>query len=764
MQFRDIKGLPAEELELLLSGMSDEEREEYAESERLHKEEMAARLDGLGQAIAERRAEAIKGRTMSGIEDEWLEDEEYYEGIDDANRNDMKAWTQKPPGRVAADGDDTSSNIFLNITRPYCDASGASLADMLLPTDDPGATFSIDPTPIPTLIPFKNGEIPQDIKDDILSQAGGDAALAAEAETKLLAKANDMMAQAQDKADKSYKRIIDWHVECQYHAAVRKVIEDAARIGTGVLKGPIPAKCKKVAYVNGELIIKEEIKPVSRHIDYRNLYPDPGCGQSIHNGGYIFERDDITAKQLRALIGVEGYNEEQILGVLEEGPTEAGREFKPASEMKQRDTKNLYEIWYFYGEVDREDMEAAGCECEDSSVPAQIVMVNNRVIKATMNPLDTGEFPYDVMVWQQRRGLWCGIGVARQIRTPQRMINGAGRNMMDNAGLAGGPMWAFNQGILSPVDGVASIGPRKGWVANEDADQIDISRAFTYFKMDMMVGELQAIIYLGLKMAEDVTGLPMIMQGQMGAQKLETLGQTQILNNNANIVRRRIARLFDDLITEPHVRRYYAYLLQYGNDDEKGDFVIDARGSSNLVERMGDKQKADEYLNLAANPVYGIDPKKAMKERLRADKLDPKNWEYDDDEWKEIVANLAQPQQDPRQAIAEMNAQIQKMKEDGLTARTQMEIESKERIAQMDAEIEQAVTVFEGDLKKQLAEMGYKGDKDLQFDKLKTALNTKVMELTTTKQLAGVRAPADQLPRPPVEPPQQARPGQSYQQ
>jgi hypothetical protein len=39
-------------------------------------------------------------------------------------------------------------------------------------------------------------------------------------------------------------RIYDWMVECQHAAEMRKVIDDAARIGVGVLKGPIPAAKK----------------------------------------------------------------------------------------------------------------------------------------------------------------------------------------------------------------------------------------------------------------------------------------------------------------------------------------------------------------------------------------------------------------------------------------------------------------------------------------------------------------------------------------
>ena len=40
----------------------------------------------LRQSLLAKRREAIAGRAGSGIEDEWTEDEEHYQGIDDANR------------------------------------------------------------------------------------------------------------------------------------------------------------------------------------------------------------------------------------------------------------------------------------------------------------------------------------------------------------------------------------------------------------------------------------------------------------------------------------------------------------------------------------------------------------------------------------------------------------------------------------------------------------------------------------------------------
>ena len=83
------------------------------------------------QTLLSRRSEAIAGRAGSGIEEEWTEDEEHYQGIDDANRAYQNA-NQLFRGRKAAmigtapsNSGPTRSVVFLNITRPYTDAASA---------------------------------------------------------------------------------------------------------------------------------------------------------------------------------------------------------------------------------------------------------------------------------------------------------------------------------------------------------------------------------------------------------------------------------------------------------------------------------------------------------------------------------------------------------------------------------------------------------------------------------------------------------------
>ncbi|HBA35931.1 MAG TPA: hypothetical protein DCZ12_17535, partial [Gammaproteobacteria bacterium] len=557
----------------------------------------------------------------------------------------------------------------------------------------------------------------------------------------------------------------DWHVECQLTSELRKVIEDSSRIGSGVIKGPIPESVTRVAYKNNELVQEQYIQPASRAISPWSLFPAAGCGESIHDGSYIFERDYISAKRLKQVIEGDGhgYIESQVLRVIEEGPSEATKEApsSPDINTQQQKKDKLYEIWYFYGEIPAKDLEAAGCECDEDMANAHVVMVNNRVIKAVVNPLDDGEFPYDVMVWKRRSSMPWGTGVARLIRTAQRVINGAARNLMDNAGLSGGPMWAYNPGLISPIDGQPELAPRKGWIANEDADVSDIEGAFTFFNMDMRVNELMSIIQLGMKFAEDVTGLPMIIQGQMGASSPDTLGQTEILNNNASTVRRRIARLFDDLVTEPHVRRYYRYLLEYGeNDDEKGDFTIDASGSSGLVERNIQKQQIIDLGRLVMNPAYGIDPKKWAKEYLKAEKFDIELFEYDDEEWQKIVAAMSQPgANDPRMQIAQM-----KMQADMQQAQMKAQLETDKLLQKDEAqarehEHERQIASMEQAFQEEMQRLKMAGVKDNILDESKVRINETVMRLRTQKELAGIR----QVARPEVEPVGRAPPGQAFE-
>lgn len=573
--------------------------------------------------LLSKRKEAIAGRAGCGIETDWTEDEEHYQGIDDANRafqNANQLYRSKAiiGGDARQDKPPLRSVVFLNITRPYTDAASARVADMLLPTDD--RSWEIKPTPLPRL---------SDTQLATLAQAMG-MSDPAQAQAQIEAQ----QAQAKQAAERMQAAIEDPLVESNWHGEVRQVIEDAARIGSGVLKGPFPVvRSMRMAHKNPttqltEFVKADEVKPGSKRIDCWNFFPDPACGENIHNGSYTWEREHIGKRQIKQMLADSSYDRQELLAVLREGPTRT----RQGTEAVYLPSDDEFEMWIFYGHCARDHLQQLGVDIDEGDedrLPTMAVLINDRLVKVVQSPLENGEFPYDVLAWQRRPGMPWGVGISRQIRTVQRMLNGAARAMMDNSGLSASPQVVIGNGV-TPADGNWALSPGKVWRAEANADVSDVRGAFSAFVVPSVQAELMNIINFCLKMAEDTTGMPAMLQGIRGDAP-NTLGGMQMQNNNATSVLRRLAKRFDDYMTRPHIQRYFDWMMTYGDDEGiKGDFEIEVRASSALVERDAQQQFLLQMVGLARDPAYEIDPAKLFAELCKGQRLDPKNFQLDE--------------------------------------------------------------------------------------------------------------------------------------
>ncbi len=740
-------------------------------------EEKMQRIEAFANSLVKKRDEAVKGRAATGIEQDWAEDEEYYQGIDDANRD--QARQTKPAtmsGSVIESRPQTTtrSTVFLNITRPYVDAAAARVSDMLLPTDD--RNWGFDPTPVPELDAQREDFRPVDGLQVPVTQADATGRLVPTGQNRQGTVADlveQKLTEARKRADAAQRRVDDWLTQAGYHREMRKVIKNAAKLGTGILKGPFPIKRKarKVNFGETDITIEliESIDPASKSVDPSRFYPDPACGGDIHKGSYTWESDDITCRGLRDLKGVPGYIDHMIDKVIEEGP-------KGRSQLNQTRTldDDKFEIWYYHGFAEKDDLEALGCSCESmtktTGIPVVVTVVNDTPIKAVLSPLDTGEFPYDLMPWQSRDDMPWGTGVARQMRTPQRILNAATRNMMDNAGLSNGPQIVIRDKAIVPLDGRWEIVPRKFWKVSADFEGKSVGDAITSINIQCLQNELQAIIQFALKMAEDITGLPMILQGQQG-QAPDTVGGMQLLQNNAGSVLRGIAKAFDDHITVPHMTRYYDWLMFYGEEpEEKGDFQIVAHGSSTLVERDLQNQAILGMGNMVLNPIFELSPAKWIKEAMRSQKLDPKRFEMDDEE-KQAAAQRQQPPAPAVQAAQiRAEAQLKSKQIDAQVQEKRIQVDTDRDAVYVQAEMnrnqmEHDARVAELQLRRELAMLEYANQNKMSLESIRADLAKESMRLTTQKELAGLTAAtkAPQIAEPAVEPPGKAPSGEAFQ-
>lgn len=707
-----------EELSALAAAMQEQEEQQEARRR--------AVLESLATTVIAMRDEAVTARQASGIEQIWLEDQEMYEGIDDANRAEEGTNRTRKPISDAGGGSGlkskpSKSTVFLNIARPYADAAAARISDMLLPVDD--RPWEFDATPVAEIIGLPSPQI-----------AAASALAVTSPELVQYSKQQDDIQQiAKRRAKNAQKKVEDWLTECDWHGEVRKVIDQSARIGTGVLKGPYP-KLKKVPewrQAPGNLRVlryTQRVDPESRAISAWNLFPDPACGEDIHNGAYVFEREQYwTRKMLGEYRTPEaqkaGWIAEQIEEVLKEGP----RYRVDNNTFYSEGDRDDYEVWHGYCTLESKDLRELGVDIPEdveAFVPVYVLLCNDRIIKVVQSPVESGDFPYDVFPWSPREGMPWGKGVVRQVRTPQRIVNAGTRNMMDNAGSSSGVMMFMNRSGIDTNGG-------NGWLLNGNRvfytdDGVDLARALRVVEVPTRQGELLNIIQFAMKMAEDVTGLPMLMQGQQGAAP-DTVGGMNILNNNANGVLRRMARQFDAYITEPHIRRYNEWLQSYSDDPEvQGDFHVDARGSSALVERDIQNQAIAQMLPFVQDPEFRINKEKWFAEWSKSQRLDPKRFQYTEEEWKQMQQQMQPPPPPPQVMAAQIRAdsamQQTQIAQQGETERLVAELQAKQAqdAARLQAEMQQSA--MEWAARREMAVIQLLGEENLTKEEIKARL------------------------------------------
>jgi len=713
-------------------------------------------LSMLANQILTKRELAVKARAASGVERRWLEDEDAFDGNEPGNRQSMVSYAT---GESFVRGNEPRrSRVLVNVIRGRCDQAEGRFADIMLPVDD--RNWGLKTTPVPTLM--------QQLKNKTPVSLNGQPVVDDEGPVTLGKLAKNEIETAKEKMKRMEADIDDQLTKCSFNAECRKVVRDAVKVGTGILKGPsVIAKIRKSwrwdeqagAYIMEAI---EEHRPYSKRVDYWNVFPDPHCGDDIKKASYVWERDYVLPRELRRLIGVEGYLDDQIQLVLSEDPkrTMVGLGEKKTLELETsyRGKGDAYEIWEYNGDLNAEELEALGCDCQGMKgvLSACVVFANDRPIKAALNALDTGDLPYDFFTWTPVSGSVWGIGVARILMWVQRVITASWRAMMDNAGDSAGANVVIGMGI-QPADGKWELTGKKLW--RYDGDIQDVSKAFAQFQLQNNQKELQAIIELALKFADIETAMPMAFpQEPMGPP--ETLGAVELKIDASNVALRSRVKYWDDQITRPHLTRYYHWNMQYSDNDEvKGDYEVDPRGTSILLQRERASQAILQMMELKGDPLFGaiIDWKKAIKFALAAQKIDILK---PDEEIEEIERQLREnPQQDPRAIATQQAAQVkaeseikrEQMRQEG--AKLELQVDSEE--AKMKREHDLQIAMLNREIK--MLELAQRGDITLQ--EIKAMLSKEAMKLTTQKELAGT---SPQVAKPPIEPPGRAPAGSAY--
>uniref|UniRef100_A0A6H1ZM83 Putative portal protein n=1 Tax=viral metagenome TaxID=1070528 RepID=A0A6H1ZM83_9ZZZZ len=743
----------------------DDTSEEEAASEKAKELKI---IQDLAASLVVKRNTAVTARASCGIEQIWREDELAFEGMDESYlRTRMIDYaTQTAPARQSNKGP-KRSQVIINIVRPKCETAEGRFSDIQLPTD--GKNWGLLVTPKPEIADGMKDERPAVMKQTREPVLGPDGQ---PVKIKQIAKSEKEI--AEDKMSKMETVIDDQLTECSYNGESRKAIQNAVRLGTGIMKGPMVVKDVKKSWTKQSddqtsvrvLKVTEDERPASRSVDPWDVFPDPECRDEIKRAAYIWERRTITPRELRDLAGIETYLSDQIEEVLREEPAKIIVATPKENEYLVRYSLGIkgssYELWEYNGDVNKTDLEAMGCDCSQGlfpSISACVVMVNDRPIKATLNPLDTGDLPYDFFCWTKRAGVPWGIGVARELMWTQRVLIAAWRAMMDNAGDSAGANMVVGASV-EPMDGKWEITGKKLWKSTDENLRID--KQFGLFQLTNNQVELQNVIELALRFADMESQLPMLFTGEKG-ELPETLGATNIMVDSSNVALRTRVKLWDDSITRPHITRYYDWNMQYNEDDSiKGDYKVDPRGTSFLLEREQQAEELKNVLSIRADPELSdmIDWEKTMRKLGQAKKIDLLT---EDAIAEKIEERKKQPPpMDPQMETAKVRVEGELKKAEMVQNANMAELEFKAEQAGLDRAHETQIKLMDRDIKA----MELSQTSGIALDKIKAELTIVAQKLKTQIMMSRDKnlKPSPQLIEPIAEPAPKADVGYAYTQ
>ena len=311
-------------------------------------------------------------------------------------------------------------------------------------------------------------------------------------------------------------------------------------------------------------------------------------------------------------------------------------------------------MWEYHGEVKRDELEACGCEIEDEDDVARFSAIvwfcGPYVLKAVINPVETEDMPYSVMNWEEDPTSIFGYGVSYQMRNAQASANAAWRGMMENGALSVGSQVVIDEDAIEPVNGRYELVGKKVW--RKKNRQVRINDAFATFDIPSRQAELQGILDKAIQLADIETNLPSLSPGNDQAPPMMQQGSATgatIWANSSNVEIRRAVKNFDDNITVPTITRFYDWNMQFNPDESiKGDFKVDARGSSALLVKEMQAQNLMQLMQFAGHPVFGPMMKSAelFRKTVQAFQLSADEIVYTDEELEQLQQQMAQQQQE----------------------------------------------------------------------------------------------------------------------
>jgi hypothetical protein len=521
------------------------------------------------------------------------------------------------------------SKAFLGLTRTKVNTVTSRQTDLLFPANKE-KNWGIDPTPVPEL----NPGIIQNIADQYEKQTGEPA-------TEQFIK-KELNKEAQKRSDAMEAEMEDQLSELKYRDIIRSVMKDGHIYGTGILKGPLVKQRRVKRWLPGPdgewvTVHVDTLSPWCEHVSIWDFYPDFSSRTSDNMRG-CFQRHVKSRQRVLELANREDFNGKAIKAFLEMYPkgdapyknhendlralnptgserTQGYRETTNAgtsnigsdgqSVYKRRGKYEMIEYWGYMSKQTLEDNDIDVPEGMGNDVAVNIWLLGPIVVKAIISYIEGSEIPYHLYYYEKDDTSILGDGIPKIMRDVQKLFNGAVRAMLDNAAISAGPIVEVNVDLLAADEDPRDLYPFRVF-AREGTGMEAQAQAVHVYNVDTHTNEFMAMIGFFQTAADEITTIPRYMYGSTdnmgGAGK--TASGLSMLMGAANITLKDQVKNFDEGITKPFIKGLYFWNMEFSEKEHiKGDFNVQARGSTSLIAREVKLESLHQFLALTANEI-----------------------------------------------------------------------------------------------------------------------------------------------------------------
>lgn len=598
------------------------------------------------------------------FESRWLKDLRQYRG-------------QYEP-EIAQRFNTNRSKAFIRLTRNKVKTVDSRLSDLLFPANG-DKNWSISPTPLPEYGERQLKQLAGMYQQETKQQVSPEELLQLVQET------------AKKQSDKMSKIIEDQLAELRYREIMREVMHSGNLYGTGILKGPLVSISENRQYKKQSsggkdawvITQTDEITPFIESVMVWDIYPDMEAS-CIEDCRFVIQRRKMSKHDVLELGKRSDFNGKLIKRYLKEHPD--GDLNKKTFEVELQSLGNVnttgtstpqvsskkYEVLEYWGYVDTEDLERCGVSIPEKlkgqlEVAANIWVIGNKVIKASLVPMEGITWPFFFYYYDKDETSIFGEGIPSIMRDVQELVNSCFRAMLDNAAISAGPQIEVNMDLLSEDEDPREVYPFKVWMRGGEGPEA-ASPAIRVFQLPSYTMEFERMATLFKEYGNEVTAIPPYMWGdQAGGGAGRTASGLSMMMGSANVQIKDQVKNFDDGITKPFVRAMYHWNMQFGDDeDAKGDYAVVARGTSSLIAKEVFSQTLINFANITNNATDAGIVKRANIIRNIAESLDlgDKNLVYSD---QEIQVNSQQQQQAQEAERQWMSQMVEVARKEGIS-------------------------------------------------------------------------------------------------